>query len=254
MFWCKYASGITLRTLTYSKCENIPGGNMDVEELLKSDLRVHSDGTVTWALDNNVARFLFHTISEGQQTLETGMGLSTVIFALRGSRHIAIAPEKAEVDQIKQFCLDHSISTDNVEFVVDMSDNALPKMDLPPLDLILIDGGHGFPVPYIDWRYTAPHLKTGGILIVDDCQIETGAVLRNFLRCEDVWTEERNFYGRTSVFRLKEPFKLSEFGGQRYGASRNKIRRYISELQKAAYLIRGAEIGALWTGIKKQWK
>ena len=225
---------------------------MDFEELLNSDLRIHADGEKTFSVDQNVARYLYRVISADQKTLETGVGMSTVIFALRGSKHIVITPSQDQVDRFEAFCRDHFISTESVEFVVDLSDNVLPKMDLPDLDIVLIDGGHGFPVPYIDWRYTAPHLKVGGQMIIDDCQLETGAVLRNFLRCEDAWVEEQNFYGRTSVFRLISPHKLTDASGQRYGRARSKRRQYISEFRKAGHLIWHGKFRILRDGVKKR--
>jgi precorrin-6B methylase 2 len=224
---------------------------MNIEELLKSDLHVHRGGTLTWAVDKDVARFLHHVVSGDQTTLETGVGLSTVIFALCGSKHIAITPRQDEVDRIKEFCRDHAISTENVEFVVDSSDIALPKMDLPQLDLVLIDGGHGFPVPYIDWRYTATHLKVGGRMVIDDCQLETGAVLRNFLRQEEAWVEEHDFFWRTSVFKLKEPYELKDWTDQPYVRARSRHRQFLTGLRKAFSLIRRGDFGALYRGVKK---
>jgi hypothetical protein len=224
---------------------------MDIDTLLSTELRVHRGGAVTWMVDEDIARFLYRTVSEGMSTLETGVGLSTVIFAMRGTEHIAITPQQEEVDRIKDFCRFHSISTDRLRFFVGFSEDLLPTLDLPQLDLVLIDGGHGFPVPYIDWRYTAGHLNVGGKMIIDDCQLDTGAVLRDFLRAEAAWAEEQNFFGRTSVFNLVQPCEFREWVYQPYVKARSRRLQYLYGLRKALPLIRRGDFSTLWSGLKR---
>jgi hypothetical protein len=66
---------------------------------------------------------------------------------------------------------------------------------------VLIDGGHGFPTPFVDWYYAGKRLKAGGLLIIDDTHLWTGAVLRNFLTEQPGWTLVENFAMRSAVFR-----------------------------------------------------
>ncbi len=226
---------------------------MDLETLLRTKLHVHQGGTLTWAIHEDVAKFLFDAVCPDHHTLETGIGLSTVIFAMRGSKHITVAPSAEEVERVKVFCGENGISTDRIEFVVDFSDAVLPKMMLPELDLVLIDGGHGFPVPYIDWRYTAPRLRVGGRVIVDDCQLETGAVLRDFLRLEPAWTEEKDFWGRTSAFRLTTAFRLSEWDGQPYIVTRSRRRQAASNLRRAVDLLLHGRLYKLARAARRWW-
>ena len=47
---------------------------------------------VCHGIDPEVARFLHQAIAEGARTLETGSGLSTIIFAMRRSHHTAVTP------------------------------------------------------------------------------------------------------------------------------------------------------------------
>ena len=72
-------------------------------------------------------------------------------------------------------------------FIVDRSEQALPRLQLRDVDVALIDGRHGFPAPFIDWYYLAEALKVGGLLIVDDVHIWTGDVLAQFLSVEKDW-------------------------------------------------------------------
>src|SRR5258708_6404046 len=156
---------------------------MNVAELLRDPPRLHRDesGEVTsWRLADDVLDFLDQTVTSDSRTLETGEGVSTILFALKGASHLCVSPNEYSVQRIKEFCATHRISTDRLQFTMTPSDVALPRLNGLELDLELIDGGHGFPIPFLDWHYTAQLLKVGGYLIVDDTQLWTGQVLKDF--------------------------------------------------------------------------
>jgi hypothetical protein len=132
-------------------------------------------------LSPEILRFIEKRVDRHSHTLETGSGASTVLFVMKQTRHIAITPDRAEVERVTTYCRDHGMDPKNVSFIVDCSEHALPQLDLPMLDMVVIDGRHGFPAPYIDWYYTAPKLKLGGLLIVDDTWIYACQILRDFL-------------------------------------------------------------------------
>jgi predicted O-methyltransferase YrrM len=138
-------------------------------------------------------------------TLETGAGLSTVVFALGGADHVCITPAPAEVEKIREYCAARGISLDAVTFHVGRSELVLPRLDLPELDLVLIDGGHGFPTPFLDWFHGAERLRVGGLLVVDDTQLWTGRVLRDFLAEEPGWALRAEFAMRAAVFEKTAP-------------------------------------------------
>jgi hypothetical protein len=60
----------------------------------------------------------------------------------------------------------------------------LPRCQLANLDLILLDGKHAFPWPVVDWFYTADRLKQGGLMIIDDAQMRSVGVLRDFMAAD----------------------------------------------------------------------
>jgi hypothetical protein len=170
-------------------------------ELLAAKPRLHLDGKASWQCLPLVLDFIDRTVQPGWQTLETGAGLSTAVFALRGARHTAVMPAADEAVRIRAFCREHGIPTDDVEFVIQRSELALPAMTSGPLDLILIDGHHGFPTPFLDWYYTADRLRVGGLLIVDDTQLWTGHTLKQFLVRQPGWQVATDFAPRSVVFR-----------------------------------------------------
>jgi hypothetical protein len=75
-----------------------------------------------YGVDPELARFLFDSVSEQSNTLETGSGISTLAFALRQTRHIAITPNANEVESIRNYAAANQISLDRIEFVIEPSD------------------------------------------------------------------------------------------------------------------------------------
>lgn len=180
---------------------------MDLTDVLHDPPKPHEDSQgrfMVMGLTEAALRFIFDNVDESCATLETGCGLSTVIFALRGSRHTVIAPAPREFEITKAYCSDRGIPTGQIDFIPDVSQNVLPKVKTLPLDLVLIDGGHGFPTPYLDWFYTAGKLKKGGFLLVDDVWLWSCEILRDFLVEQPQWEFVAEYEGRTAVFRKIE--------------------------------------------------
>jgi hypothetical protein len=175
------------------------------EELLTARPRIHDGRTVTWAIHQDLARFLDETVAREHVTLETGSGLSTLVILRKMPRqHIAIQPMLDEFDVIRQFCQDNSIPTDRFQPIASRSQDYLPGAELPTLDLVLIDGDHSFPAPFVDWYFTADKLRTGGWMVVDDTDIVTGTILIDFMAADPKWEEVlRHPSGRFGIYRKK---------------------------------------------------
>jgi hypothetical protein len=161
-------------------------------------------------------------VADGQRTLETGAGVSTVMFALKGAHHTAVVYHDGEIKRIRDWCAEQGISTERVEFVHGRSEELLPGMGSEPLDFVLIDGGHQFPVPFVDWLYAGRRLREGGHLIVDDVHIWTGQVLRGFLDEQPGWELVEDLPLRSALFRrVPGDSWLQEWGQQPYVARRS---------------------------------
>ncbi len=187
--------------------------------LLENPPMFHRDESgkpILYALGNEVLHMMAEHINPSSRTLETGAGLTTVLFALKGACHTCIVPDQELVDRIKGYCDQHQISIDRIDFRISRSENLLPYLQVTDLDMVLIDGGHGFPVPIIDWYFTVEKLKIGGQLIIDDTHLWTGRILKEFLLCEPEW-ELVQEWQKTAVFKkLKDGSQLKEWGGQPY--------------------------------------
>ena len=193
---------------------------MNLDELLRARPLLHEDAEGqphSWQLGSKALAFIAAHVQGGSRTLEIGAGVSTVLFALKGARHTCIVPYEKEVARIKAFCAEHRISVENVTFEVDFSERCLPRLDPTELDLVLIDGAHGFPAPFLDWYYTAERLKVGGLLVIDDTQLWTGHVLRLFLSMQPEWKLEADFPPQSVIFsKVQGPVCSSDHTRQPY--------------------------------------
>jgi predicted O-methyltransferase YrrM len=162
---------------------------------------VEKNLAVCHGIDPAVARFLYAAVTEDAQTLETGSGLSTLIFAMRKAYHTVVTPRSREAAVIREYAREKQIDIDRVEFVLEGSETFLPRCTLQDLDLVLIDGKHSVPWPFIDWFYTADKLKVGGVCVIDDIHLQSVLTLVNFLKEEPRWELVWELKRRTMAFR-----------------------------------------------------
>jgi predicted O-methyltransferase YrrM len=141
-------------------------------------------GSGNWAISDPVLEWLAHEMPAGGTTLETGAGYSTVLFAAKSARHIAISFTPDEMRLIAAWCGSKGLGTAHVAHHAGGSQKILPSLELPVLDCVLIDGDHAFPAPMIDWYYTADRLKPGGLLLNDDLHLRSCLLLDQFLEGE----------------------------------------------------------------------
>lgn len=135
-----------------------------------------------WSTDRDCYILLAEEASSGAHTLETGAGLSTILLAAIGAIHTCITPSQAEADRILAYCAERGIGTSSLTFQIGCSDEVLPIMPQDPaLDLVLIDGNHGFPAPVLDWYYAASRLVSGGLVVFDDIALPAVAHLCAFV-------------------------------------------------------------------------
>jgi Methyltransferase domain len=158
-------------------------------------------GRTNWGISSDFAHYLLNSLKPGMTTIETGSGVSTLIFALGGASHTAVAPDPDETVQIRIYASKVGIDLSQVTFVNQPSEDYLPTIG-GQFDIVFIDGKHTFPWPILDWHHTADRLKVGGMIMLDDTQLRSVAILCDFLM-EDKprWQFEDTVGGRTAVFR-----------------------------------------------------
>jgi predicted O-methyltransferase YrrM len=135
---------------------------------------------------------------------ETGCGKSTILFSRISSRHKVFClddRDEGSNSSVGYFMNCAATRMENLEIVFGPTQVALPAYrDHVPYDLVFIDGPHGFPFPELEYYFFYPHLKTGGVLVIDDIHIPTVGRLADFIS-EDRMFEKIEFIGATAVFR-----------------------------------------------------
>jgi hypothetical protein len=190
-----------------------------IAELLRDPpkLHTHESSVTNWGIDTRLVPHLERLVRPGSRTLETGSGISTIVFLALGAEHRAVSPDADEPERIRAYCSEKGIATSSYTHVVARSEAYLPSLSEaePELDLVLVDGDHAFPIPCIDWFYATRLLKKDGIAIVDDIQLWSGRLLADFLSGDDAWQVIERTH-RFGVYRLRIEAReaLSRWWGQ----------------------------------------
>jgi len=122
-----------------------------------------------------------------RETAETGCGLSTVVLSAIADCHTCFTVASGNSLALVQ-AVPH-LRQNIVNFVVGPSQLTLPGHSFTrPLDLVLIDGPHGFPFAQLEYFHFYQKLRKDGMLVVDDIHIPTIRQMYDFLRDDQMWT------------------------------------------------------------------
>jgi hypothetical protein len=199
-----------------------------IESVLADPPNVHASAPRgVWDTEASAYRFMAEQCEPGSRTLETGLGISTLLFGLWGTDHTCVVGDQGEVDRLVAHAEARAIDLGKVRFEVGRSDNVLPALDAGPLDLVLVDGSHAFPLAIIDWYYAAGHLRAGGLVVLDDVQLtQVSLGLRRFLDRDPRWTSVAGTrkwaaYRRETEHSLSEEWLDQEFVDRKFGPKRS---------------------------------
>ena len=161
---------------------------LTLRDLLELPPLIHNDRTISWSIRPALAYFLDDAVGPGSVTLETGAGLSTLVILRKQPRqHTAVQPVADEFAAILELAEHHRVDVHSFRPIVARSQDWLPCVELPALDLVLVDGSHAFPAPFLDWYYGAEKLKVGGLIAVDGTHLLTGTMLADFMDADPRW-------------------------------------------------------------------
>src|SRR5262245_1761722 len=155
-------------------------------------------GDEFWGLAWAALAWLETNVQPGWATLETGAGASTLVFAAAGAVHEAVTPDATEEDRIRRGCAERQIDDSGLTFRIGPSHEVLARWTPRPLDLVLIDGAHGFPYPILDWWHVMPHLRVGGTLLLDDAYLPAVDAIVEYGRTSPAWRVEDAVSFRTA--------------------------------------------------------
>jgi methyltransferase family protein len=197
-----------------------------------------------WKLSDEELLFIADHVNANSRTLETGAGCSTVLFALKGTRHTCIVPDRPLADRIIAFCQSKNISTDKLTFIIEPSEKALPKMEDRDFDLALIDGRHGFPQPFLDWYYVSELLKIGGYVIIDDLHVWVCETLTNLLIEEKKdWKLAHESLGGAAFQKLGNGTQNNEFPDQPFVKRRSRDYSFKAKVRYLCNLLKRRNYG-----------
>ena len=163
-----------------------------------------------WRTSTDCYELLIEEVPPSARTLETGMGVSTVLFAALETEHTSVSLGDA-ADELIAWCANHDVSTERLRLVNESSVTALPRIaqEREPLDVVFIDGCHGYPIVQLDWLYGCARLRSGGLVVVDDTQLPAPHQLRRFLKADPRWETVHSGY-KWSAFRRLGTWELGE--------------------------------------------
>lgn len=206
---------------------------------------LHADGAAAWDIQPGILALIAGHVRPGMVTLETGAGQSTVALTRAGAEHHAVTPSEDEARRIHAACEAAGVSTAQLHFHLGYSQDILPRLEAAPLDFALIDGGHGFPIPAVDFCYIAPRLKPGALLVIDDVDLWTGAMIVDFLKCEPAFELMEIQRGRTAVFRSLSAFTLREWTNQPAVVAKSRLSQLSRKARNAVGLVLSGKAGEL---------
>jgi hypothetical protein len=178
-----------------------------VQRLLTDKPSFHLSGEARWDALPGTLQAIARSAKDGDSTLETGVGASTVVFAASGARHTAISPDPSEHQRVRDYCQRVGVDDSKVTFSAGLSDDVLPSLlgRDRTLDVAFVDGAHSFPFPEVDWYYITRALKIGGTLLMDDIPIPAVAHVFRHMSLEPNWRLDEILDNRAAAFTLLAP-------------------------------------------------
>ena len=159
-------------------------------------------------------------------SMETGCGKTTILLSNLSEHHQVFALDDLaeERSSIRYYRECPTTRNDRISLVTGSTQLTLPRFAFEtPIDLALLDGPHAYPFPELEYYFVYPHIRPGGLLVIDDIHIPTIHRLHRFLTEDEMWSlvhVERT----TAFFRRTEAPTFSPLGDgwefQRYNKAR----------------------------------
>ena len=157
-----------------------------IEDISKLPPDWHRAGSLSPAVLRGMVRHA-EPIGTIQDSAETGSGKSTLLFSHLSRSHFVFAVDagNGSVTQVKASPL---FNSSVVTFVEGPTQTTLPRQIFAkPLQMVLLDGPHGYPFPDLEYYYFYPVIQPGGLLLLDDIQIPSIGRMFDIIRVDGMF-------------------------------------------------------------------
>jgi hypothetical protein len=170
---------------------------------------------------------------------ETGVGKSTLLFSHLSAHHTVFAlDDTGSSNSLQQVRESPLLNSANVTFVVGPTQQTLPQHAFGHhrLQLVLLDGPHGYPSPELEYYFFLRHLDEDAVLVIDDIHIPTIFRLFSFMKEEAMF----DYLGRvstTAFFRRNAASLVDPLGDNWWLQNFNRRRFPIRRLDRTRDLV-----------------
>ena len=153
----------------------------------------HDDGAVADDVLDALDRY---ALSHGRlaHSVETGTGRSTLLLSHRSDDHrvFALDDTRAKGTQggntLARVLGSPLLNQSTTTFVTGPTQSTILGYEFAgPIDLAFIDGPHAYPFPELEYWAIYPHIRPGGMLVIDDIHIPTLGNMFEVLRVDRMW-------------------------------------------------------------------
>jgi hypothetical protein len=168
---------------------------------------------------------------------ETGVGKSTLLLSHLSQRHTVFAIDDSGTNgSLSKTRTSPLLKRDTVDFVTGPTQLVLPGHKfVDRLQLVFIDGPHGYPFPELEYYFFYQHLDENALLIIDDIHIPTIFRLFSFLR-EEAMFDFLGVASTTAFFRRNSSPLFNPIGDgweqQNYNKSRFPVQAFDSDMMR----------------------
>ncbi len=128
---------------------------------------------------------------------------SLLLSHLSSDHHVFAVDGGGGLSQVRESPL---LRNENVTFVEGPTQITLPQYRFPQkLQMVLIDGPHGYPFPDLEYYYFYPLIEPGGLLLIDDLPFPSIARMFEIIRADDIFEllevveDKLAIFGRTNA-------------------------------------------------------
>ncbi len=156
-----------------------------LDEISRLPANWHGSGSMSQKILKAIL-FYAEQLDQINYTAETGAGKTTLLFSNISKKHIVFALDnRGSLSAAKSSSI---LLKDNIEFNEGPTQKTLPNYSFnEKFDIVLLDGPHGYPFPDLEYFYFYPHIKTGGLLLMDDICIPTITRMYEILKNDKMW-------------------------------------------------------------------